>query len=99
MVDVIVNLIRTVYNFLWGDLFVIPLPGGQELPLSLLVIILIPAGIYFTIKTRFLPIRLFPDMVHVLLEKKDGKGKIEIEYLSQNDLTRILDILNIQFDE
>lgn len=75
MVDVIVNLIRTVYNFLWGDLFVIPLPGGQELPLSLLVIILIPAGIYFTIKTRFLPIRLFPDMVHVLLEKKDGKGK------------------------
>lgn len=75
MVDLIVNLIRTVYNFLWGDLFVVPLPGGQELPLSLLVIILIPAGIYFTVKTRFLPIRLFPDMVHVLLEKKDGKGK------------------------
>lgn len=35
----------------------------------------------------------------VAIQEKDGKGKIEIEYLSQNDLTRILDILNIQFDE
>lgn len=73
MMDAIENLIKVVYNFLWGDLFVIPLPGGQELPLSLLVIILIPAGIYFTVKTRFLPIRLFPDMIHTLLERKDGK--------------------------
>ena len=75
MGDFIVELIRAVYNFLWGDLFVLPLPGSQKLPLSLLVIILIPAGIYFTVKTRFLPIRLFPDMIHALLEKKDGKGK------------------------
>ena len=75
MGDFIVELIRAVYNFLWGDLFVLPLPGSQKLPLSLLVIILIPAGIYFTVKTRFLPIRLFPDMIHALLEKKDGKEK------------------------
>lgn len=75
MGDLIVALIRGVYNFLWGDLFVIPLPGGQQLPLSLLVVILIPAGIYFTVKTRFLPIRLFPDMIHALIEKKDGEGK------------------------
>lgn len=27
----IVNLITTVYNFLWGDLFTIPLPGGGSL--------------------------------------------------------------------
>ena len=32
-----------------------PMPGGGELPLSLLVIILIPAGLYFTVRTRFLP--------------------------------------------
>ena len=75
MVDAIVNLIKAVYNFLWGDLISIPLPGGQTLPLSLLVIILIPAGIYFTVKTRFLPVRLFPDRVHTLLEKKEGKKK------------------------
>ena len=32
----IVNLITTVYNFLWGDLFTIPLPGGGSLGISLL---------------------------------------------------------------
>ena len=35
----------------------------------------------------------------VEIHEKEGKGKIEIEYLSQNDLTRILDILDIHFDE
>lgn len=35
----------------------------------------------------------------VQIREKKGKGKIEIEYLSQNDLTRILDILHIHFDE
>ncbi|MBP1047200.1 ParB/RepB/Spo0J family partition protein [Enterococcus sp. BWM-S5] len=35
----------------------------------------------------------------VVIQEKEGKGKIEIEYLSESDLTRILDILNIQFDE
>ncbi|MEG0551151.1 MAG: ParB/RepB/Spo0J family partition protein [Vagococcus sp.] len=34
----------------------------------------------------------------VAIQEKEGKGKIEIEYLSQADLTRILDILDIQFD-
>jgi ParB family chromosome partitioning protein len=36
---------------------------------------------------------------NVEIREKEGKGKIEIEYLSQKDLTRILDLLNIQFDE
>lgn len=44
MGDWIVKIIESVYNFLWGDLIVLPLPGGGELPLSLLVIILIPPG-------------------------------------------------------
>lgn len=35
----------------------------------------------------------------VIREKKDKKGKIEIEYVSTDDLTRILDILEISFDE
>ena len=35
----------------------------------------------------------------VEIREKKGKGKIEIEYLSQSDLTRILDILEIRFDE
>lgn len=35
----------------------------------------------------------------VVITPKGKKGKIEIEYLSEDDLTRILDVLQIQFDE
>ncbi|AEB31149.1 site-specific DNA-binding protein [Carnobacterium sp. 17-4] len=35
----------------------------------------------------------------VSINEKNQKGKIEIEYLSTDDLTRILDILEIQFDD
>ena len=48
-----VDLIEKIYSFLWGDLVHIPLPGGSTLGISLLIILLIPAGIYFTIRTRF----------------------------------------------
>lgn len=34
----------------------------------------------------------------VIIQEKSGKGKIEIEYLSTEDLSRILDILDISFD-
>lgn len=72
----IVTLIEKVYSFLWGDLVQIPLPGGSTLGISLLIILLIPTGIYFTVRTRFLPIRLFPDMVQVLVEKKQEKNSL-----------------------
>lgn len=68
-----VEMIGKVNSLLWGDLVQIPLPGGGTLGLSLLVILLIPTGAYFTIRTRFLPIRLFPDMVRATVEKKSGK--------------------------
>ena len=69
-----VTLIETVYNFLWGDLFYLPLPGGGTLPLSILVILLIPTGIYFTIRTKVLPVRLFKDMVAAVIGRKDEKN-------------------------
>ena len=62
----IVRLIENIYQFLWGEWIHVPLPGGGSLGLSLLILLLLPAGIVFTIKTRFLPIRLFPDMVKAL---------------------------------
>ena len=71
-----VDLIEKIYSFLGGDLVHIPLPGGSTLGISLLIILLIPAGIYFTIRTRFLPIRLFPDMVRALVEKKKDKNSL-----------------------
>lgn len=71
-----VALIEAVYRFLWGDIVTIPLPGGNSLGLSLLVILLIPTGIYFTVRTKFLPIRLFPDMVRALKGKKEEKNSL-----------------------
>lgn len=68
------QLITAVYNFLWGDLFTLPLPGGSSIGISLMVLMLIPAGIYFTIRTKCLPIRCFPEMLRITLERS-GKGK------------------------
>lgn len=72
------SVIQFFYNLLWGDLVTIPLPGGSSIGLSLLVLILIPAGIYFTIRTRFLPFRLFPEMLKVTVEKKTSTEKNSI---------------------
>ena len=69
------QLFQFVYNFLWGDLVKIPLPGGSSLGLSLLVILLIPAGIYCMVITGFLPVRLFPEMIRVSTEKNVDKDK------------------------
>lgn len=70
----IVKIIEAVYNFLWGDLFVIPIGGGIGIPL--LVVLLIPAGLFFTIRTKFLPIRKFPEMVRALGEKKENQSAL-----------------------
>lgn len=64
------NLISIIYNFLWGDLFTLPLPGGSSIGISLLVLLLIPTGIYFTLRTKFVPIRLFPEMLRISVEKR-----------------------------
>jgi len=70
----ITKIIEAVYAFLWGDLLKIPIGGEGGIGLSLLVLLLIPAGLFFTIRTKFLPIRLFPDMIQALGEKKEQKS-------------------------
>lgn len=69
------TVFNAIYQILWGDLITIPLPGGSTLGLSLLVLILIPSGIFFTIRTRFLPFRFFPEMLRIVTEKKTGTQK------------------------
>ncbi len=71
--NLIIKIISCIYNFLWGDLFTLPLPGGGSLGLSLLVLLLIPTGIYFTVRTRFLPLRLFPEMLRITAQKRKNK--------------------------
>ena len=87
------QLFQFVYNFLWGDLVKIPLPGGSSLGLSLLVILLIPAGIYCMVITGFLPIRLFPEMIRVSMEKNVDKDKKDgvsgLEALIVSTATRV----------
>ena len=75
------KMISMLYNFMWGDLITVPLPGGSSLGLSLLVLILVPVGIYFTIRTRFVLVRKFPHMVRIAAEKKDGTQKDSISGL------------------
>ena len=73
--NLLMAVFKAVMNLLWGDLITIPLPGGSSIGLSLLVILLIPAGIFFTIRTRFPLIRFFPEMIRLSLEKKDAGQK------------------------
>jgi alanine or glycine:cation symporter, AGCS family len=49
---------------------------GTSIGIPLLVILLIPTGIYFTVRTRFMPIRKLPQMVRALGEKKDDKSNL-----------------------
>ncbi len=75
----IVKVITSLNDLLWGDLFILEFSNGEtQFGISLLVLILIPAGIYFTCRTRFLPFRLFPEMIRVTLEKKSGNDKDSI---------------------
>ena len=86
----IVQLIEATYNFLWGDLFQIPLSVGGSIGISLLIIFLVPAAVYFTIRTRFMQVRLFPDMVCALTEQKSGEnGLSPFQTLIVSTATRV----------
>ena len=84
------KIVYWIYNFLWGDLLKIPLPGGNSVALSLLVLILVPAGIFFMIRTRFLPIRLFPDMLKITVStEKKSDGLSGLQALIVSTATRV----------
>ncbi len=85
------NLFYFFFNLLWGDLFYIPLPGGSQLGISLLVLILIPLGIFFTVYLRFVQFRRFPDMIHITLHgsKKREHALSGIEALMVSTATRV----------
>ena len=74
MLNCVIHLIQTVYQFMWGDLMTLPLPGGGSLGLSLLVLLLVPTGVYFTLRTRFMGIRMLPQMARITLERGGGDG-------------------------
>ena len=90
--ETLAKIISKICAVFWGDLFTIPLPGGNRLGISLLVLLLIPTGIYFTIRTAGLLIRKFPSMLRITAEPKKGKdsGAISgIQSLIVSTATRV----------
>ena len=84
----LINLIESVYRLLWGDLFTIPLGGG--IGISFMVVLLFTAGIWFTCRTRLLPMRLFRDMIAAVCEKKQGRdGLSSFQTLVISTATRV----------
>ena len=82
------HLIQSVYDLLWGDFIVLPL-GPVTLPLSPMAILLFTAGVYFTIRTRLLPVRLFRDMVAAVGSKKSaGRSLSSFQTLVVSTATR-----------
>ena len=79
------------FNLLWGDLFTIPLPGGSSMGIPLLVLILIPLGIFYTIYLRGVQFRKFPLMIKLTLEKKgaDSNALSGFQALLVSTATRV----------
>ena len=73
----LVNLIESVYRLLWGGI-------------SFMVVLLFTAGIWFTCRTRLLPVRLFRDMIAAVCEKKQGRnGLSSFQTLVISTATRV----------
>ena len=84
----LIHLIESVYRLLWGDLFTIPLAGG--IGVSFMVVLLFTAGIWYTCRTRLLPVRLFRDMIAAVCEKKQAKdGLSSFQTLIVSTATRV----------
>ncbi|WP_163469702.1 sodium:alanine symporter family protein [Fusobacterium sp. IOR10] len=88
---VFISVIDALNKFLWGDVIVFNL-GGVKIGLSIIVLLLLPSGIYFTIKTKFLPFRLFPQMLKAVVEPKktnDSKSISGFQALIVATATRV----------
>lgn len=68
------QLLYFVYNLLWADLFSITLPGGSQLGISLLVVLLVATGLWLTFRTRFVQVRMFGEMVKIATHNQ-AKGE------------------------
>ncbi|MDY2980533.1 sodium:alanine symporter family protein [Fusobacterium sp.] len=77
---IIVATVMSLNKLLWGDFINLQF-GETTIGLSIMVLILLPVGIFFTFKTKFLPFRLFPEMIKVTLEPKHSNDEKSISGL------------------
>ncbi|WP_297487132.1 sodium:alanine symporter family protein [uncultured Cetobacterium sp.] len=80
----ILNILKTIVSslnsFLWGDVINLNF-GEMKIGLSILVLMLIPTGVYYSVKTRMLSFRLFPQMIKIILKNKVSEDKEAISGL------------------
>lgn len=74
--DIFKKIIDFIYYIFSDASFItFTLPGGLSIGIPLLAILLIPTGIYFTIKSKCLIVRFFPEMLRITTEKKASNDK------------------------
>ncbi len=69
------DVVLFVYGIFNNAIISIPTGAGNKLEISLLVIILVAMGIFFTIRTKFLQVRHFPNMIRTVTEKSNKRDK------------------------
>ena len=70
--------INAVNNFFWADLIKFNLGADNQLGISLLAFLLIFVGLYFFVKTGFLPIKFLPEIMTQVKENLKVKNKSSI---------------------
>lgn len=77
-IDSLLSSLKTIVSalngFLWGDIVLFNV-GKTSIGLSLLVLMLIPTGLYYCYKTKMLSFRLFPEMIKIVLKSKISEDK------------------------
>lgn len=68
------TIVSALNGFLWGDIVLFNV-GKTSIGLSLLVLMLIPTGLYYCYKTKMLSFRLFPEMIKIVLKSKISEDK------------------------
>lgn len=59
-----------VFDLFWGDLASMFHLSNKNYGISFIVILLVVSGLFFTVRTKFLPFAMFKEMLHVTAEKK-----------------------------
>ena len=68
------DITEKLCELLWGDLIKIPFFGDGYLNISILVLILVLASLYFTFRTRFIQFRMIPRMIKLVTKNKNAKN-------------------------
>ena len=91
--EILSKIYGAILYFFTGALFKIPIGEGSSIDVSLMILLLVPTGIYFMVRTKFMPIRMFPEMIRLSTRKKvkgNDKGTLSgLQALIVSTATRV----------